>query len=266
MAPKKPPKEAAAPKEKAGEPPKPPGPGDEAPKKPFLETPEGAKTVRILAAVWFVLAVIMVIMYAVLLNKDWNIRQALIMMREFAIEFDPRYEDKTDFQVVGLAQNLSSEMLEWGLKNDELQAEIDKLAKTLDQWKAYDKNLYHFSKDDVNWNEAVDECNTRESGLVFVKWGEEQAFIDDQVSQQKKPYWIGLKKNESAFNGVIWLGGFKAGTVYWDTKHGQPKKENGNCVFVHFDCISKRCWHYGKCTDKRRFVCKKEPIAKWYYA
>ncbi|KAJ7329300.1 hypothetical protein JRQ81_015474 [Phrynocephalus forsythii] len=264
MAPKKPPvaaKESTAP----GDPAKGP-PGEEPPKKPYIETPEGGRMVRIMAVVWFILAVIMVTLYAILLNKDWNIRQALIMMREFAIEYDPRYEERSDLQVIALGQNLSSTMLEWVDKNEELQAEIDKLAKTLDQWVAYDKNLYHFSKDLATYDDAVEECVTKESGLVFVKWGEEQSFIDETAIKLKKDFWIGLKKNTSAHNSVIWIGGHRAGTTYWDSAASEPKMDAGDCIFVAHSGKPKQCWHVGKCATPKQYVCKKEPKAKWYYA
>ncbi|KAJ7329296.1 hypothetical protein JRQ81_015470 [Phrynocephalus forsythii] len=99
------------------------------------------------------------------------------------------------------------------LEEANLQMIEDKLAKTLDQWVAYDKNLYHFSKDLATWDEAVEECVTKESGLVFVKWGEEQSFIDETAIKIKKDFWIGLKKNTSAHNDVIWIGGHRAGTT-----------------------------------------------------
>ncbi|KAH0615712.1 hypothetical protein JD844_026055 [Phrynosoma platyrhinos] len=167
-------------------------------KKPFLETRQGEITVRVSAVVFFILAVVMFTLY---------------------------------FEVLALAQNLSDEMVSVATENEDVQAEIDKIAKTLSQWTAYNKNLYYFSKDVQSWKDAIAICIQKESNLVSVRWGEEQGYLDQEAHRLKSDFWIGLQRNSSAINGWSWLAEFPTYVVtefvFQDNNNNSNNKNQG---------------------------------------
>nr|XP_016853141.1 PREDICTED: uncharacterized protein LOC103280903 [Anolis carolinensis] len=143
-------------------------------KTPFFETQRGELVLLLLTLILLVLVVTMTTLYYQEVGKFNDIKEALAVLRAFAIKQDTRFEKKNDLEVIDLALNLTSEFLESVEENDRLQAEIDKLLGMLGEWVIYNRNLYYFSEDEFTWEESIQECIKRESELISVKFGEEQ--------------------------------------------------------------------------------------------
>ncbi|XP_062837796.1 CD209 antigen isoform X2 [Anolis carolinensis] len=230
-------------------------------KTPFFETQRGELVLLLLTLILLVLVVTMTTLYYQEVGKFNDIKEALAVLRAFAIKQDTRFEKKNDLEVIDLALNLTSEFLESVEENDRLQAEIDKLLGMLGEWVIYNRNLYYFSEDEFTWEESIQECIKRESELISVKFGEEQAFADKEATRLNNSYWIGLRKNQSLKFGVEWLNLQLISTTYWDVK--KPKGD-GDCIYIGPNCTTKHCWRDNPCTNKKRYLCKKEPNPHWY--
>ncbi|XP_032079582.1 CD209 antigen-like protein E [Thamnophis elegans] len=156
-------------------------------------------------------------------------------------------------------------LLNWTLKNEELENELNILIKMLPDWQPFEKNLYFFSTTRKNWYAARDDCMARNSAdLVSCRYGEEQMYIDEKSVENQEDYWIGLYKNSSVTNGLLWTAGYHAGTLYWSD--GQPNGGNRErCISIHSSGTVKALWHDDLCGSRRAYICKMSPKSVWFY-
>ncbi|XP_039198412.1 C-type lectin domain family 4 member K-like [Crotalus tigris] len=247
-------------------PPKPPPPknvferfGD------YLDSDQGKQRTKILVVLFFLLAVLMSYLYKVEVNKGEGLKKAVASIRQFAVDYDPSLLDKTDLEVLAAVHHFTLKLLNWTLKNEELEQELKILIEMVPAWHAFEKNLYYFSNERKTWKEARQDCLTRHTAdLVSCRYGEEQGFIDNMALKKNRDYWVGLYKNASVRGGLLWLNGLVAGTLYWSG--GQPDGgDKENCIVTVPPCSIKNCWHDAPCAEKRYFCCKMRPNDIWFY-
>ncbi|XP_058049048.1 uncharacterized protein LOC131203123 [Ahaetulla prasina] len=142
----------------------------------YLDSDQGRKRTAILVLLFFVLAVLMFYMYKAELNKGRDLKLAVASIRQFALEYDPSLQGKTDMEVLAAVHLLTLQLLNWTEKNEELEKELKILTELLPGWVAFEKNLYYFSQVRKTWFAARDDCLARHTAdLVTCKYGEEQA-------------------------------------------------------------------------------------------
>ncbi|XP_060538318.1 C-type lectin domain family 4 member K-like isoform X2 [Pantherophis guttatus] len=245
-------------------PPKPPPPKNVFERfSDYLDSDRGKRRTTILVLLFFVLAVVMY--YKTELNKGQELIVAVASIRKFALEYDPSLYDKNDMEILAAVHLHTLHLLNWTLKNEKLQNELDILIEMLPGWQAFESNLYYFSDIRKSWHAAREDCLARHTAdLVSCRYGEEQGFLDMMAAQNKREYWIGLRKNSSATNGLLWLAGFHAGTTYW--ARDQPNSgDEESCIATFSDCSLKACWHDAPCNEARYFCCKMIPEDMWFY-
>nr|XP_020650787.1 CD209 antigen-like protein E isoform X3 [Pogona vitticeps] len=159
-------------------------------------------------------------------------------------------------EVIELSQNLSNRLAYWTEKNRILQEEIDKVTELLEEWVPYKKNFYYFSEEEADWEHSIEECIEKDSELISIIYGEEEAFIDQETARLGYGYWIGLQKNRSAPHGLLWINNEEVRRPYWNIDAKQPNID-GDCIYVVPKCRIKKCWHDDLCNRERRFICKK---------
>ncbi|XP_042325039.1 C-type lectin domain family 4 member K-like isoform X2 [Sceloporus undulatus] len=232
-------------------------------KKLFFKTLGDEYCLYGLAATSFILAAVMYTIYHVAYNKYQDIHDAVAMLRQFAIEQDPKFERKSDLEVIELAQNLSNQLIEVTNENEELQGEIDKVTAMLSTWAWYNRHLYYFSKVELTWEESKRQCKRKESYLVSARFPEEQVFLDTEATRLNGGFWIGLRKNPEAKEGLQWFNRQRVGPLFWDVEKGQPTND-GDCVYIGPLCKIKSCWRIAPCDSKKRYICKKLPDPYWF--
>nr|XP_020650788.1 CD209 antigen-like protein E isoform X4 [Pogona vitticeps] len=216
----------------------------------------GTSTLTSVTLVLFILATMMFFMYMTLQRREQNFQTAIDMMRTFSVKYDPTFQTKTDLEVIELSQNLSNRLAYWTEKNRILQEEIDKVTELLEEWVPYKKNFYYFSEEEADWEHSIEECIEKDSELISIIYGEEEAFIDQETARLGYGYWIGLQKNRSAPHGLLWINNEEVRRPYWNIDAKQPNID-GDCIYVVPKCRIKKCWHDDLCNRERRFICKK---------
>ncbi|XP_042325038.1 CD209 antigen-like protein E isoform X1 [Sceloporus undulatus] len=166
-------------------------------------------------------------------------------------------------EVIELAQNLSNQLIEVTNENEELQGEIDKVTAMLSTWAWYNRHLYYFSKVELTWEESKRQCKRKESYLVSARFPEEQVFLDTEATRLNGGFWIGLRKNPEAKEGLQWFNRQRVGPLFWDVEKGQPTND-GDCVYIGPLCKIKSCWRIAPCDSKKRYICKKLPDPYWF--
>ncbi|XP_039198413.1 CD209 antigen-like protein E [Crotalus tigris] len=260
MAPKAPPKPPPKPPVKAG------------PKKPifqrlgeFVDPDKAKRRTKILVFISFILAVIATYLYKAEVNRKEKHIKAVASIRQFAVDYDPSLEGKTDLEILAAVHLLTLELFNWTLKIEELEAELKILTKMLPEWQSFERNLYYFSSVKKSWSDARKDCQQRHAAdLVTCRFGEEQIFIDEVANRNKRSYWIGLQKNTSGPRGLVWVDGHDADNHFW-----APRQPSGGyketCIHVASHCSVKHCWHDAPCSHATYFSCKMKPKKVWFY-
>nr|XP_016853140.1 PREDICTED: CD209 antigen [Anolis carolinensis] len=229
----------------------------------FFDTPKGRRYVMIAAIVNFLLVCLMYFLYQLQLQKNGILYEALYMIRDFVAEFDPEAAEKSDVEIVAVAQNLSDELNIMVDKTEVLQAEIDHLLLDLPEWIAHNTNLFYFDTDTADFAGAIEKCAERGANLTSLKFPEEVKFLDTIVAEKKADFWIGYVKNESAGGpGWMWLNGRIFKYTHFP---GPPAMKHGRCAYNKHECKIEECWMSDKCETVRRFICRKEPRLYWWY-
>ncbi|XP_039224763.1 CD209 antigen-like protein E [Crotalus tigris] len=228
----------------------------------YLDSDQGKRRTKILVFLFFVLAVVMTYLYQTEIKKSQSLLDAVASIRQFAVEYDTSLLDKTDLEVLAAVHLLTLELLNWTLKNEELDHELKILTEMLPNWLAFDKNLYFFSTAQKTWQESRDDCMERHTADLYSgTLPEEQGFLDEMVKKNNRDYWIGLRKNTSVSGGLLWLNGDVPDETFWAT--GQPNDATETCIVAIPPCPLLKCWHDAPCEEKRYFCCKMMPKSIW---
>ncbi|XP_060548180.1 C-type lectin domain family 4 member K-like [Pantherophis guttatus] len=231
----------------------------------FLDSDQGKKRTTMLVLLFFILAVVMTILYQIELKKNQQHLEAVASVRQFALTYDPSLHGKSDMEILAAVHLLTLHLLNWTLKNEELQNELKILTELLPGWQAFEKNLYYFSDVRKTWHAAREDCLARHTAdLVIGKYGEEQGFINEMVTKNKHDYWLGLYKKDNITDDLIWINGDIPKENFWYP--GQPDgHQRETCVVAIPPCTNKFCWHDAPCNEARYFCCKLEPKRRWMY-
>ncbi|XP_053258139.1 C-type lectin domain family 4 member M-like [Podarcis raffonei] len=222
-----------------------------------MNSPTGEYIIISVIIALTVLTLLIFLLYQKEVKKRDEFQMAMDMIRTFVVGLDSIHEDKDDFQILAVAQNISEEMRYFANRNDELQKEIDHLIGNLnDGWVIYQRTFYFFSHEQHSWLDSKKECEREGAKLISFETLEEQQFVNKQVKDRKRWFWIGLFKD----NGVTWtwLSGIVASITYWNA--GEPRP--GNCGALTFECGSN-CWIASHCGKHIRYICKKVPNDVW---
>ncbi|XP_042322455.1 C-type lectin domain family 4 member K-like isoform X5 [Sceloporus undulatus] len=192
---------------------------------------------------------------------DW--RKALNQIRDFSYEYDPTLVDKSDTEMLVLAQNLSERLNFWVLRIAEVELESEDIIEKLSAgWKLHKRVIYHFSTDKKTWLNARNFCRATKSDLATINTAEEQTYIDEQSKKVAEPYWICLKRNASFPHQVKWcLRNTNATRTYWNIN--EPNGRFGDCVASVPTCNVHQCWDDLPCSTQLRYLCKKRPDPKF---
>ena len=127
-------------------------------------------------------------------------------------------------------------------------------------WAMFKNGCYKFNLEEKDWDEAENTCNQENGHLTSVLSNEEVNFIrclQDPAAIHKT--WIGAKR---IGNGFEWSDG--KGFEFENWRTGQPNNQGGqeNCIEVDSDPgqSSHDQWNDVPCSNKRNFVCKKNPV------
>nr|XP_028598882.1 macrophage mannose receptor 1-like [Podarcis muralis] len=185
---------------------------------------------------------------------------AIDMIRTFVVGLDSIHEDKDDFGILAVAQNVSEEMRYLANKNDELQKVIEHLIENFNEgWFIYQRTMYLLSRDQDSWADSKKKCEREGAQLLSMETYQEQNFINEQVQKRNKFFWFGVFKDKA--KKWRWLSGIEAIITYW--KPDEPKNEDRNhCAAIGLDCGSN-CWIALHCEQRLGYICKKVPDDAW---
>ncbi|KAK9398537.1 putative antigen B [Crotalus adamanteus] len=141
----------------------------------FVDPDKAKRRTKILVFISFILAVIATYLYKAEVNRKEKHIKAVASIRQFAVDYDPSLEGKTDLEILAAVHLLTLELFNWTLKIEELEAELKILTKMLPEWQSFERNLYYFSSVKKSWSDARKDCQQRHAAdLVTCRFGEEQ--------------------------------------------------------------------------------------------
>nr|XP_028598785.1 uncharacterized protein LOC114603768 [Podarcis muralis] len=175
----------------------------------FLKSPTGERYIILEIFILAAMTLLLFLLYQKELKRRMEFQMAMDIIRTFVVGLDTIHEDKDDFGILAVAQNVSDELLYLANKNDELQKEIDLLIGNLnDGWIIYQRTFYLLSRDQDSWANSQKKCEREGAKLLSMETYQEQYFINRQVQNREKFFWFGVFKDNKA--KWRWLSGVEA--------------------------------------------------------
>ncbi|KAM5148063.1 L-selectin [Mantella aurantiaca] len=115
---------------------------------------------------------------------------------------------------------------------------------------------YHYSVQDMTYDEAQKFCQTKYTDLVAIQNKKEINHLMENIPGHKSYYWIGIRK----INGVwTWVGTNKTLTKEaenWGVNEPNNKKNNEDCVEIYIGRkLDSGKWNDDSCKKKKRALC-----------
>ncbi|CAI5784939.1 Hypothetical predicted protein [Podarcis lilfordi] len=226
----------------------------------FLKSPTGERFIILEIFILTAMTLLLFLLYQKEMKKRADFQVGLGMIRSIVVGIDSTHKDKDDFQILAVVQNLSDEVRNFAIKNDQLQKEIDIISKNVDDgWVLYATAYYWFSHRPQSWMNSQKECEKEGAKLISLETSVEQQFVVNQVKIRRNVFWIGLFKDNQA--RWKWLSGTIPRTHFW--KWGEPNRAaKHNCGAMAFNCRGS-CWAALNCEQMTQYICKKVPNDAW---
>ncbi|XP_068098770.1 L-selectin [Hyperolius riggenbachi] len=115
---------------------------------------------------------------------------------------------------------------------------------------------YHFSTEDMMYEQAQTFCKSKYTDLVAIQNKKEIEYLDENIPRHNKYYWIGIRKIDGVWT---WVGTNKSLTKEaenWGNGEPNNKKNNEDCVEIYIKRqIDSGKWNDDSCTKGKRALC-----------
>uniref|UniRef100_UPI00398E92DA C-type lectin domain family 12 member B-like n=1 Tax=Pristiophorus japonicus TaxID=55135 RepID=UPI00398E92DA len=122
-------------------------------------------------------------------------------------------------------------------------------------WQSHKGHCYSFSTQQVSWDKAKKQCDSKNSHLTVINTKEEQDFLYSRARidyRYSQTYWIGLSKKSWTGNWN-WLDGTEPRFTNWPS-YRVPQSADKNCAITR---TYYNEWSDVSCSGSRYFICEK---------
>ncbi|XP_040215649.1 L-selectin isoform X3 [Rana temporaria] len=115
---------------------------------------------------------------------------------------------------------------------------------------------YHYSTNDMSYDEAQKVCQSKFTDLVAIQNKKEIEYLQENIPTNKNYYWIGIRKINGAWT---WVGTNKTLTKEaenWGENEPNNKKNNEDCVEIYIGrAKDSGKWNDDSCKKRKRALC-----------
>ena len=115
-------------------------------------------------------------------------------------------------------------------------------------------DIFYDGSDKETLGDARSNCETSGKHLVYIETSEEQEFLDSELGNSNKDFWIGIKKD--LLGNQVWMDDTP---ITFDNFLGYSFNDNGECFRMKRESVdtTEYPWVDRSCSHDYKYICER---------